>query len=507
MSGKVFLVGAGPGDPGLITVKGLEAIQKADVIIYDRLVNPRLLKYRKPEAECIYVGKYPDHHTRNQEEINDLMMEKAKQGKMVIRLKGGDPFIFGRGGEETERCVEEGIPFEVVPGITSAIAVPAYAGIPVTHRDFNSAIAIVTGHERPQKTKSSIQWDKIATATETVVFLMAISKLSFVVEQMVKHGRDPHTPIALIRWGTCVEQETLVGTLSDIVRKAEEAKFSSPAIIIIGEVVRLREKLSWFEKKPLFGKRVLVTRARSQSSVLVKKIEELGGEAVEFPVIQFTRPERQDLLDEALRELGRFDWVIFTSANGVEHFFRRLMELRIDIRSLQKARIAAIGPKTAEALTEKGLIVEVFPKEYRAEALVETLRPLVREGQEILLPRADIARKLLAVELENMGCRVTEVDAYDTKISTENASEVAQLLSQGSIHVITFTSSSTVRNFFEALRTVEEDVHSLIGDAKVVTIGPITAQTAKELGMRVDAMADEYTIDGLVNAIQKLPTE
>ncbi|MBA4496297.1 uroporphyrinogen-III C-methyltransferase [Paenactinomyces guangxiensis] len=504
MNGMVYLVGAGPGDPGLITVKGLEAIKKADVIVYDRLASPQLLRYAREDAELIYVGKLPDRHTLKQEEINELLAEKAKEGKVVTRLKGGDPFIFGRGGEEAERCVDEGIPFEVVPGITSAVAVPAYAGIPVTHRDFNSSFAIVTGHERPDKTESSIRWDRLATATETLIFLMGVSNLPFIVEQLVNHGRSKETPVGLVRWGTRVEQETLTGTLENIVQKVQETGFRSPAIIIVGEVVRLREKLSWFENKPLFGKRVLVTRARSQSSALSEKIQALGGEPLEFPVIRITRPERQDLLDASLQQLGKYDWVIFTSVNGVKYFFLRLAELKLDIRLMSKARIAAIGPKTGEALTDKGLLVEVLPEEYKAEALAESLRPLVEAGQEILLPRADIARKVLAKELTQMGCRVTEVDAYDTRIGTEDATEVVKLLEEGAIHVITFTSSSTVRNFVEAIRTVKTEVNPLLKKSRIVCIGPITAQTATELGLQVDAVAESYTIDGLVEAIQQM---
>jgi uroporphyrinogen III methyltransferase/synthase len=505
MNGKVVLVGAGPGDPGLITVKGLETIQKADVIVYDRLASPLLLKQRKPGAELVYVGKLPDRHKLTQEEINDLMVQKAKEGKFVCRLKGGDPFIFGRGGEEAERCVEEGIPFEVVPGITSAIAVPAYAGIPVTHRDFNASFAIVTGHERPEKTESSIRWDLIATAHETLVILMGVGNLPFITEQLLKHGKAPETPVALIRWGTRVEQETLTGTLADIAEKVRQTGFRPPAIIVVGEVVKLREKLAWFEKKPLFGKRILVTRSRSQMSVLSEKIRELGGEPLEFPVIRITPPARQDLLDQALRSLGRYDWVIFTSANGVNRFFLRLRELGIDIRSMHKAKVAAIGPKTAEPLLERGIQVELLPDEYRAESLVEALRPHVKPGEHILLPRADIARKVLADELAALGCEVTEVDAYATRIDAENAGEVVGPLKEGVIHVITFTSSSTVRNFLQAVRTVEPDVHSLLARSHIVCIGPVTAQTPKEAGLTVDAVADTYTIDGLLEAIKKLP--
>ncbi|BCU81228.1 hypothetical protein JIR001_10110 [Polycladomyces abyssicola] len=504
-AGTVYLVGAGPGDPGLITVKGKEAIEKSDVIVYDRLASPRLLKYAKPDAERIYVGKMPDRHTLTQEEINQLLVEKAKEGKTVTRLKGGDPFVFGRGGEEAETLAEHGIPFEVVPGITSAIAVPAYAGIPVTHRDINPSFTIVTGHERPEKTESTIRWDKLATASETLIFLMGVGNLPFIRDQLIRHGRSENTPVALIRWGTRVEQEVLTGTLGDIVEKVREANFRPPAIIIVGEVVRLRDKLKWFENKPLFGRRVLVTRARSQSSSLVEKIEALGGEAVEFPVIHLTPPKRQDLLDQALNRLGLYDWVVFTSVNGVKYFFRRLRELKLDIRSMSRAKIAAIGPKTAEVLEEKGLRVEVLPDKFQAEALVEHLKPLVRAGERILLPRADIARKVLAVELEKLGCQVEEVDAYDTVVGNENAEEVANMLENGAIHVITFTSSSTVRNFVDAIRSVRENWLSLIQGTQIACIGPITAQTAEELGLTPDVVAERFTIDGLIEAIAQHP--
>jgi uroporphyrinogen III methyltransferase / synthase len=504
MSAIVYLVGAGPGDPGLITVKGKQAIEKADVIVYDRLASPQLLQSTHPNAEKIYVGKLPDRHTLTQEEINELLVRKAKEGKVVTRLKGGDPFIFGRGGEEAERLVEEGIPFEVVPGITSAIAVPAYAGIPVTHREFSSSFAIVTGHERPEKTESSINWEKLATATETLIFLMGVSNLPFIVKQLTKYGREATTPIALIRWGTRIEQETLVGTLADIVQKVEKLNFGSPAIIIVGEVVRLREKLAWFEHKPLFGKRILVTRARSQSSELTGLITNLGGEAIEFPVIRIVEPERGELLNAALHQLAEYDWVIFTSVNGVKHFFDRIQKSQLDIRQMSKARLAAIGPKTAAALSDKGLLVKVLPEEYKAEALVEHLRPFVQAGEKILLPRADIARKVLAEELRDMGCDVTEVDAYDTQIDATNAEEIVQMLERGQIDVLTFTSSSTVRNFIQAIGSITTEMEPLLQNTQIACIGPITAKTAESLGLRVDVMAKEYTIDGLIEAIKTL---
>ncbi|MGA8943162.1 MAG: uroporphyrinogen-III C-methyltransferase [Thermoactinomyces sp.] len=505
MTGTVYLVGAGPGDPGLITVNGLNAIAKADVIIYDRLANPQLLKHAKKDAELVYVGKMPDRSGLKQDDINRLLVEKAKKGLVVVRLKGGDPFVFGRGGEEAECCAEEGIPFEVVPGITSAVAVPAYAGIPVTHRDFNASFSVVTGREQPQKNGSAVSWEALASTDETLVILMGIKNLSNIVEQLIKFGRDVQTPVALIRWGTRIEQETVTGTLGNIVRKAEESGFRSPGVIVVGEVVRLRDKLTWFEKKKLFGKRILVTRARSQSRELSEKIEALGGEALEFPVIRIVPPKRQELFDQALRRLDEFDWVIFTSVNGVKHFFGRLLELGIDIRRMAKARIAAIGPKTAEVLKEKGLLVEVLPNEYKAEALVESLRSCVKKGERILLPRANIARKILADELEKIGCIVSDVDAYDTVLETADAEAIAKKLEDRQIHVLTFTSSSTVRNFVKVLRTAREDFLSLLQGVSVVCIGPITAQTAEECGLKVDRVAETYTIDGLVEALKQLP--
>ncbi len=496
--GKVFLVGAGPGDPKLITVRGLETIKLADCIVYDRLASPRLLTHAKKDVELIYCGKLPDRHTLTQEEINQVLVDKALAGKTVTRLKGGDPSIFGRVGEEAEALVKHGIPFEIVPGITSGIAAPAYAGIPVTHRDFNAAIAIVTGHERPEKTASSINWEKLATAVETLIFYMGVGNLTFIRDQLVKYGRSPQTPVALIRWGTMTKQETLVGTLEDIVEKRDATGLSNPAIIIVGEVVKLREKLQWFENKPLFGKRILVTRARSQASELSEKIAELGGEPYEFPLVKMVPPSDAAPLDDALKQLTSFDWVMFTSTNGVAFFFKRLRELGIDIRTMS-GRIAAVGPKTAEALCEKGLTVEALPGEFHAEGLLDSLRDQVKPGERVLLPRADIARKTLPKELRALGLSVTEADTYDTIIDAENTVEIAELLAEKTIQVITFTSSSTVKNFVQAMQGY--DLHALLEGVEIACIGPITANTAKELGLPVHVVAAEYTIQGLLDAL------
>ncbi|WP_134684805.1 uroporphyrinogen-III C-methyltransferase [Brevibacillus migulae] len=496
--GKVFLVGAGPGDPKLITVRGMETIKQADCIVYDRLASPRLLAHARPDVELIYCGKLPDRHTLTQEEINQVLVDKALEGKVVTRLKGGDPSIFGRVGEEAEELAKHDIPFEIVPGITSGIAAPAYAGIPVTHRDYNSSLAIVTGHERPDKTESSINWEKLATAVETIVFYMGVGNLPFIREQLIKYGRSPQTPVALVRWGTTVDQETLVGTLENIVEKREEAGLTNPAIIIVGEVVKLRDKLQWFEKKPLFGKRVLVTRARSQASELSEKIAELGGEAYEFPLVKMIPPTDPRPLDEAISQLGSFDWVIFTSPNGVGFFFKRLRELGADIRHM-RAKLAAVGPKTAEALQEKGLTVTVLPGEFRAEGLLNSLEGQLKPGEKVLLPRADIAREVLPRELKERGLEVTEVDTYETVIDAENAAETIELFKEKAISIVTFTSSSTVKNFVQAL--AQENLQELLDGVQIACIGPVTADTAKELGLAVDIVAKDFSIQGLLDAL------
>ncbi|MQL51016.1 uroporphyrinogen-III C-methyltransferase [Desulfofundulus thermobenzoicus] len=497
--GMVYLVGAGPGDPGLLTVKGLACIQRAAVIVYDRLTGPHLLTHAAPEAELIYVGKSPAGHAMTQEEINALLVERASRGQVVVRLKGGDPFLFGRGGEEAEALARAGIPFEVVPGITSAIAVPAYAGIPVTHRDLTSTLAIITGNEDPRKEDSSIQWDKLATGAGTLVFLMGMANLDRITEQLIKHGRDPKTPVALIRWGTRVEQQTVTGTLENIAFRARETGLTNPAVIVVGEVVALRERLAWFEKKPLFGKRVLVTRSREQASELSRIIEDLGGEALEFPTIAIMEPESYAPLDAAIERLGSYRWVIFTSVNGVHFFFRRLRQRGRDVRDLHGANLCAIGPQTRQALERFALQVTHMPDEYRAERIVAGLGEQINPGDRVLLPRADIARKALAEALRDLGAVVEEVVAYRTVPAGGNARLIRELLAEGRIHVVTFTSSSTVRNFVQLLQ--EPHLPRLLEKTMVACIGPITARTAREMGLPVHVQAREYTIAGLVQAI------
>lgn len=503
--GRVYLVGAGPGDPKLISVRGLEAIQKADVIVYDRLANPRLLKHRRPDAELIFVGKLPDKHILKQEEINHLLVDLALQGKVVTRLKGGDPSVFGRVGEEAELLAEHDVTYDIIPGITSSIAVPAYAGIPVTHRNFTSSFAIITGHEYPNKTYSGLDWEHLAKAIGTMVFLMGVANIEQISRELIRCGKPPETPVALVRWGTWADQATITGTLSDITEKVREAEFKSPAVIIVGEVVKLREKLAWVEKKPLFGRRILVTRARSQASELVDLIDDFGGEAVEFPVIKLqppSRPEAQQALDEALDDLHTYDWILLTSVNGVEFFFNRLRERRIDVRRMGNARIAAVGPKTAEALAERGIIADVLPSKYQGEGMLEAIQADLIAGQKVLLPTADLAREYLPVKMRELGLQVTEVDVYENVLTADDGDEIIHLLQNHSIHIITFTSSSTVTNLIEALKQLGiEEPLSLLQGVEIACIGPKTAETVRQYGLPITYMAEEATIASLVQSM------
>lgn len=505
MAGKVYLVGAGPGDARLITIKGKECLEKADAVVYDRLASPRFLKWLKPGAEKIYVGKLPDRHTMKQEEINQLLVDLALEGKTVVRLKGGDPTIFGRVGEEAELLYRNGIPFEIVPGITSSISVPAYAGIPVTHRDLASSLSIITGHESPDKLDRMIQWDKVTNATGTLIFMMGVAKIGYISRQLMAHGRPPETPVALVRWGTRAEQDTITGTLENIEEKVKNANFQPPAVIVVGEVVLQREHLKWAERLPLFGKRILVTRSRSQASELVGRIEELGGEPYEFPVIETVMPTSEEALSnirKALDRLDSYDWVFFTSVNGVEYFFRHLSEAGKDIRSLARARIAAVGPATGAALRERGIAAEVLKERYQAEGFVDAYGEEMKPGQQVLLPRGGLARDWLPRQLKEMGLGVTDVKTYETVLAGEDDDELMKLFEEGGIHAVTFTSSSTVTNLLRALeRMGGTPPAELLRDSAVACIGPLTADTARNAGLHVSMMAKEATIDSLVEAL------
>ena len=497
--GKVYLIGAGPGDPGLITVKGLECLAKADVVVYDYLANEGLLGQIKEGAEKIYVGKKGGDHTLPQDQINELIIGRAKEGKSVARLKGGDPFIFGRGGEEAEELARAGIPFEIVPGVTSAIAAPAYAGIPLTHRDFTSTVAFITGHEDPTKGESRIAWDRISTGIGTLVFLMGAGNLGRIAQELMKNGRDPETPVALIRWGTLPEQETVLGTLANIGEVARSRKLRPPVVILVGKVVALRDKLNWFETLPLFGKKILVTRAREQASDLSERLRALGAIPIEFPTIGILPPESWADVDHCLQQMMMYDWIIFTSANGVRFLMDRLFALGRDVRSLKGPRVCAIGPKTAEALEALKIRVNFVPREYRAEAIFEGLKREKLKGKNILIPRARVARDVLPEELRKAGAAVDVVEVYRTVLPRENVSATRDLLKKGEISAITFTSSSTVSNFVEMLG--KEEARALTAGIPVASIGPITAQKAGELGIQTAVMPQEYTIPALVQAL------
>ncbi len=497
--GFVYLIGAGPGDPGLFSLKGKDILAKADVVVYDRLVNSQILGFAPFNAEFIYVGKVSGQHAMPQDDINALLVQKAKEGKIVARLKGGDPFLFGRGGEEALYVREHGFDFEIIPGITSAIAVPAYAGIPVTHRENTSSLTIVTGHEKPDKTESSINWHQLAQGIGTIVFLMGVENLPFITENLITNGRNPQTPVALIRWGTLPEQQVLTGTLADIVEKVKASGFKPPAVIVVGEVVNLRESLSWVEKKPLWGKRIVVTRARAQASMLVDKITELGGEAVEFPTIYIEKEDNFLALHNALANIKQYEWLIFTSVNAVNIFFEELRKVNIDIRHLQGLKICAIGPATREVLEDKGIIVDTMPDEYRAEGIIEELKHKIKPGEWVLLPRARGARSLLPEAIKSFGAQVNEIFLYKAIAEKRVSQSMLEEIWEGNIDYITFTSSSTVDNFINIVGL--DNALRINKKTKIACIGPITAQTAEKAGFTIDVSAKDYTIDGLVTAV------
>ena len=497
--GKVYLVGAGPGDPGLITVKGLKCLKKADVIIYDRLIDDSLLEEAPPKTERIYVGKGRGCHAMEQKEINLLMVGKAREGKTVVRLKGGDPFVLGRGGEEAEVLAANKIPYEIVPGVSSAYAVPAYAGIPVTHRRLASSFTVITGHEAPEKGESSIAWDKISTSSDTLVFLMGMENLAHIVNQLIQNGKPSSTPVAVISQGTSSRQGTLVGTLEDIVSRAKQEGFEPPAVIVVGEVVQLREQLRWFDNRPLFGKRILVTRAEHQANELSRLLMELGAIPVEMPVIKIGPPRTWKKLDQAIMNLRSYGWIIFTSVNAVEVFWKRLYALELDSRWLDDTKIGAIGPVTARALEEKGIRPDYLPEIYTSQGFLAGLKKKDIAGHRVLLPRADIAGNELAEGLIKLGAEVHQVTAYKTAPTKKGVSQGKQMLLKGKIDVITFTSASTVNSLLAILGQKWE----VIKRAKLAGIGPNTATVLAQKGLKADIVAKEHTIPGLVEAIEK----
>jgi uroporphyrinogen III methyltransferase / synthase len=486
---KIYLVGAGPGDPELITLKGRRVLGLADVVLYDHLANDALLAFAPPHAGRIYVGKKKSIHSYSQEEICSMMIGHARAGRTVVRLKGGDPFIFGRGGEEVEAIADAGLAFEVVPGVTSPLGIAAYTGVPLTHREHTSVVTFVTGHAL-----DSVDWKRFGTS-ETLVIFMGLHFAAEIMQELMKSGRSPDNPAMAVRWGTRPDQHTVVGTLATLPRLIEEHHLTPPATMIVGEVVGLRDKLTWFEKLPLFGKQVVVTRARSQADKLTQLLRGLGADAVELPVIELWALEDYSALDAAIVELPHYDWLIFTSTNAVAFFLERLDRSTTDIRSL-RARICAIGPATREAIEAVHLKVDVTPDESAAEGIVAALERFEMSGKRILLPRAASARELVPNTLRKMGAQVDVVDAYQNAIPTDAAVRAKEIFGRSrKPDWITFTSSSTVKNLLALV-----DPGALSG-VRVASIGPVTSRTAQMHALRVDAEAKDATIESLVEAI------
>ena len=491
--GKCVLAGAGPGDLGLVTLRAKEAIEHAEVVVYDYLCNPEILKWAPPDAEIVYAGKKAGRHTFTQAEINDLIVERTRVGKQVVRLKGGDPFVFGRGGEEAEALAAAGIDFEVVPGVSAAIAVPAYAGIPITHRDVTSSFTVFTGHEDPAKPESDLDYGSLVKSGGTLVMLMGVQRLEKVVTALRAHGAEPSMPVALVRWGTTGRQETITGTLENIVDRA--AGFEAPAVAVFGKVVSYRQKLRWFEKRPLFGRRIVVTRTRRQAGALSAKLLLLGADVIELPTIRIELPE--DLLEfgELVRDAYQYDWLIFTSPNGVTAFFDMFFKLYQDSRNIGNVRIAAIGPGTAQRIRDYHLTVDVQPDDFIAEAVVESLRQFESvENLRFLLVRAENARDVLPKRLTQLGAIVDEAIAYRTVPETQDDTGARERFERDGADLVTFTSSSTVTNFLALKLPWPRNL-------RTASIGPITSETMRQAGLKVDVEANRHDIGGLVEAI------
>lgn len=502
-NGKVYLVGAGPGDPGLITLRGKYLLEHAEVVVYDYLANPKLLSYVPKTAKLIYAGKKGGGlHAYTQEGINQLLVDHAKEGKMVVRLKGGDPFIFGRGAEEIEELVSEGIDFEVVPGVTSATAAATYAGIPITHRGYTASVAFVTGHEDPTKKFSNISWEKLATGAGTIVIYMGIKTLPGITKKLIDHGRSPDTPVAVVRWASTPQQRSVVGTLATICEVVAKADIKPPALIIVGEVVKLRSTIDWFERRPLFGRRVVVTRTREQASDLVAKLEEYGAECLEYSTIHIEPVEDYHILDQAIAEIDSYGWLLFTSINAVTYFFKRLASLGWDSRRLTATRIAVVGRATAEELLKYGIRADLMPEKFTGEGLAEALVKTEVKGIRILLPRALKASDILPEALTDAGATVTIAPTYRNVPPQGRKQELRDQLESGSVDLITFTSSSTVTNFLTMLDAADEgELHRLLDKVSIAAIGPITAETVRDNGLQVDIQPQRYTIDDMVQAI------
>jgi uroporphyrinogen III methyltransferase/synthase len=507
--GRVFLVGAGPGAPDLITLRGAAVMGRADIIVYDALVSPEILRLAPAGAERIFAGKKGgEERSVEQVEINRILIEQARAGRRVVRLKGGDPFIFGRGGEEAEALAAAGIAFEVVPGVTSATAAPAFAGIPLTHRERGSFVAFITGHQDSSKdADTAIPWDDLASAARgrgTLVILMATARMSAHLARLAAAGLDAETPAAAIQWGTTAAQKTVVATLGTLAAEAARAGLKAPAVIVVGECAALGRELNWFEEMPLFGRRIVITRAAHDTRDFAALIRELGGEAIEFPTIETAPPSSYEVLDRAIAEIASFDWIIFSSANGVDRFVDRMRTNACDLREMGRAAIATIGPITADRVRHYALTVAAMPEEYRAEAVVEAIGDQRIAGARILIPRAEVAREVLPDLLRQQGAReVVVAPTYRTVIpasAAADAERIRTLIAAGSIDLLTFTSSSTVTNFAAMTGVTTVGI-------KAAAIGPITAETARELGFDVVVAPSSYTVAALIASITEYYAE
>ena len=499
----VYLLGAGPGDPGLLTLKARDALAAADTIVYDALANDSLLEYAGKDAELVYVGKTAGRHTLPQAEINALLVRKAREGKIVARLKGGDPYVFGRGGEEAEALAAAGIPFEEVPGISSAIAAPAYAGIPLTHRSMTSSVTIVTGHENPDKPDSAHNWRALAQGGSTLVFVMGMKNLPDIARRLQESGLDGATPAALVHRGTTPMQRSLVAPLRELPDAAAKAGFSNPSIIVVGNVVTLRDRLNWFENKPLFGRSIVVTRARAQASELVRRLAGLGAEVIQCPTIAIRPLADYSRLDAALENLAAYSWLIFTSVNGVRHFFERLALRGKDSRALAGCMVAAIGPATAKGLAGYGIAADFVPERYVAESVARGLLARTQKqarGMRALLPRAARAREALPDELERAGMLVDVIPCYETVPAGDDGERVLERLEHGALSCVTFGSSSTVENFLALVPAARLKAHP---ETILAAIGPITAETLRKHGLSCGIQPAEYTIPALVEAVTR----
>ncbi|NWF52925.1 MAG: uroporphyrinogen-III C-methyltransferase [Nitrospirae bacterium] len=516
MRGKVYIVGAGPGDIGLLTVKGLRCLQKAEVVIYDFHLNAQILNYINHEAEFIYAGKRGGHHSMGQDEINRLLIKKADEGKIICRLKGGDPFVFGRGGEEAEALAEHGIEFEVVPGVSSSVAAPAYAGIPLTHRLYSSSFAVIPGYEDPTKEKSNIDWSKLSTGVGTLVFLMAIKNIEVVTQKLIENGRSPETPVAVIRWGTRPDQKTISGTLKDIVELVKEKDIRPPAVMVVGDVVKLRESLMWYEKKMMFGYRILITREHPGG---FEPLEELGAELIEFPTIEIMPPKDYAELDSTIESIETYKWLIFTSKNGVKYFFQRFFDKDRDIRDLKGINICAVGSKTADEIRKYGIKVDLIPEEFSSEGLIkafcsypsaskeksqssefQTPNSELLKGIKFLLPRAERAREILPEKIKEFGGHIDLPVTYRAVKPEIHGKRLKRFLKEGRISIATFTSEATFNNFIDI---IGEDAGELLKGVAIAVIGPVTAKAIEKAGLKVDIMPEKATIEALVEEIIK----